>query len=128
MKKSLVISTLLINLATSFAWADIGDTYTCSITKFINMSHRGEITSLATSPFRFSRTAETVVFGANSFNNINSFDSKPFEITFYTDVNKEWFHAESFSHRLAYSDGSLFWTSAEAAGIQSFVAKCEIFD
>jgi hypothetical protein len=128
MKKSLVISTLLINLATSFAWADIGDTYTCSITKFINMSHRGEITSLATSSFRFSRTAETVVFGANSFNNINSFDSKPFEITFYTDVNKEWFHAESFSHRLAYSDGSLFWTSAEAAGIQSFVAKCEIFD
>jgi hypothetical protein len=128
MKKSLVISTLLINLATSFAWADIGDTYTCNITKFINMSHRGEITSLATSSFRFSRTAETVVFGANSFNNINSFDSKPFEITFYTDVNKEWFHAESFSHRLAYSDGSLFWTSAEAAGIQSFVAKCEIFD
>jgi hypothetical protein len=128
MKKSLVVSTLLINLATSFAWADIGDTYTCSITKFINMSHRGEITSLATSSFRFSRTAETVVFGANSFNNINSFDSKPFEITFYTDVNKEWFHAESFSHRLAYSDGSLFWTSAEAAGIQSFVAKCEIFD
>ena len=128
MKKSLVVSTLLINLATSFAWADIDDTYTCNITKFINMSHGGEITSLETSSFRFSRTAETIVFGANSFNNINSFDSKPFEITFSTDVNKEWFHAESFSHRLAYSDGRFHWTSAEAVGIRSFVAECEIFD
>jgi len=128
MKTFLTMSALLITLATPFTWADIGDTYTCSIIKFINMSHRGEITSLETSSFRFSRTAETVVFGANSFNNINSLDSKPFEITFSTDVNKEWFHAESFSHRLAYSDGSLFWTSTEVAGIRSFVAKCEIFD
>ena len=128
MKTFLTMSALLITLVTPFAAADIGDTYTCSITKFINMSHRGEITSLETSSFRFSRTAETVVFGANSFNNINSLDSKPFEITFSTDVNKEWFHAESFSHRLAYSDGSLFWASTEVAGIRSFVAKCEIFD
>ena len=128
MRTSLVITALLFTLATPFTWADIDDTYTCNITKFINMSHGGEITSLETSSFRFSRTAETIVFGANSFNNINSFDSKPFEITFSTDVNKEWFHAESFSHRLAYSDGSLFWSSTEAAGIRSFVAKCEIFD
>ena len=128
MKTFLTMSALLITLATPFTWADIGDTYTCSIIKFINMSHRGEITSLETSSFRFSRTAETVVFGANSFNNINSLDSKPFEITFSTDVNKEWFHAESFSHRLGYSDGRLFWTSTEAAGMRSFVAKCEIFD
>lgn len=128
MKKSLISITLLTALTSIITWADVGHTYTCSITKFINMSHRGEITSLETSSFRFSRTAETVVFGANSFNNINSFDSKPFEITFYTDVNKEWFHAESFSHRLTYSDGRLFWTSAEAAGIRSFVAECEIFD
>ena len=128
MRTSLVITALLFTLATPFTWADIDDTYTCNITKFINMSHGGEITSLETSSFRFSRTAETIVFGANSFNNINSFDSKPFEITFSTDANKEWFHAESFSHRMAYSDGSLFWSSTEAAGIRSFVAKCEIFD
>ena len=128
MKTSLIITTLLSTLVTSFAWADIDDTYICNITKFINMSPGGEITSLETSSFIFSRTAETIVFGTNSFNNINSFDSKPFEITFSTDVNKEWFHAESFSHRLAYSDGSLFWSSTEAAGIRSFVAKCEIFD
>ena len=92
------------------------------------MSHRGEITSLESSSFRFTRTAENIAFGANTFNNINSSDSKPFEITFSTDFNKEWFHAESFSHRITYSDGRLFWTSAEAAGIRSFVAKCEIFD
>ena len=128
MKTFLAISTLLVILATSSTWADVGDTYTCSITKFINMSHRGEITSLESNSFRFIRTAENIAFGANTFNNINSSDSKPFEITFSTDFNKEWFHAESFSHRITYSDGRLFWTSAEAAGIRSFVAKCEIFD
>ena len=119
---------LALTLITAPTWADVGHTYFCSMIKFTNMSHRGEITLLEPTTFKFTRRAEVVVFGKNGFNNSNSLDNKPFEITFSTDVNKEWFHAESFSHRFAYSDGRFHWTSAEAVGIRSFVAECEIFD
>ena len=43
MKTSLVITTLLITLATSFAWADIGDVYYCHTITDVTITKDGEV-------------------------------------------------------------------------------------
>ena len=132
MKTSLVITTLLITLATSFAWADIGDVYYCHTITHVTISTDGEISSYKGDTFKFKLTPEEVKFKGGFIDN-----SLPYKVSWIDSSKlkglknvKGWadFNAETDFSRLSFDNGTLYWSTLTPTAVSSFVAKCEIFD
>ena len=132
MKTPLVITTLLITLATSFAWADIGDVYYCHTITHVTISKDGEISSYKGDTFKFKLTPEEVKFKGGFIDN-----SLPYQVSWIGSSElkglknvKGWadFRAETSFSRLEFDEGTLLWSTINPNYVSSFVAKCEIFD
>jgi len=132
MRTSLVITALLITLATSFAWADIGDVYYCHTITDVTITKDGEVSRYKGDTFKFKLTPEEVKFKGGFIDR-----SLPYKVSWIDSSElkglknvKGWadFNAETDYSRLSFDNGTLYWSTLRPTAVRSFVAKCEIFD
>ena len=125
--KYVLVFALLFSV---FSWADWGDTYFCSMNKYLSIDTNGELSELSLKNFKFqvSKEKNAIVFSKVVFPTQD--DQLEFKIkgNNFNHPLDLWRAEIGNVHQATFLNGNFIYTLNTLGAITIAVAKCDSFD